>query len=62
MLKEDVIKYFGTMAKLAKALNISVPAISQWGEVIPEKNAYKLQEITNRALVVDSTLYQKKGK
>lgn len=60
MKKEVVLKHFGTMGKVATALGISVPAVSQWGEVIPEKNAYRLQEITNGKLKVQHSLYRKK--
>ncbi|MDY0667416.1 Cro/CI family transcriptional regulator [Pasteurella multocida] len=60
MLKTDVINYFGKLENVAKALSISVSAISQWNEVIPEKNAYKLQDITKGKLKVNRDLYQKK--
>ncbi|MGP1572967.1 Cro/CI family transcriptional regulator [Aggregatibacter segnis] len=58
MLKKDAIKYFGTARKLAKTLRISSAAVSQWGEVIPEKNAYKLQFITKGKLKIDLNLYK----
>lgn len=57
MFKDDVIKFFGNSRKLARVLNISPSAISQWGKVIPEKNAYKLQYLTKGKLKVDSDLY-----
>ena len=50
MLKNDVIAHFGKLENVAKALSISVAAVSQWKDVIPEKNAYRLQEITNGKL------------
>ncbi|HDR1113661.1 TPA: Cro/Cl family transcriptional regulator [Pasteurella multocida] len=59
MLKTDVINYFGKLENVAKALSISVSAISQWNEIIPEKNAYKLQDITKGKLKVNRDLYQK---
>ncbi|MDA5609347.1 Cro/CI family transcriptional regulator [Pasteurella multocida] len=59
MLKTDVINYFGKLENVAKALSISVSAISQWNEVIPEKNAYKLQDLTKGKLKVNRDLYQK---
>ena len=46
MLKENCINHFGTQAALAKELKISSPAISVWGSVIPEKQAFRLQMIT----------------
>nr|DAN28445.1 MAG TPA: DNA-binding transcriptional regulator [Caudoviricetes sp.] len=59
MLKKDVIKHFGTLEKVAIALGISVSAVSQWGDVIPEKNAYRLQEMTDGELSVQHSLYRK---
>lgn len=59
MLKNDVIAHFGKLENIAKALGITVAAVSQWGKVIPEKNAYRLRDITNGKLQVDRDLYQK---
>ncbi len=42
MLKTDVINYFGKLENVAKALSISVSAISQWNEVIPEKKRIQI--------------------
>jgi len=35
MKKSDAIKYFGNPTALAKALGITVQAISQWGDDVP---------------------------
>lgn len=59
MFKKTVLKYYKYPKKIADALMISPAAVSQWGEVIPEKNAYRLQEITNGELKVDSAIYRK---
>lgn len=58
MLKYDCITHFGTQAALAKKLNISSPAISVWGSVIPEKQAFRLQMITGGVLTYDQSHYQ----
>jgi len=58
MLKYDCITHFGTQAALAKELNISSPAISVWGSVIPEKQAFRLQRITDGVLAYDEAHYQ----
>ena len=58
MLKYDCITHFGTQAALAKKLNISSPAISVWGSVIPEKQAFRLQMITGGVLTYDQAHYQ----
>jgi transcriptional repressor of cell division inhibition gene dicB len=60
MFKNIVLNYFNGVTPLAKSLGISKGAISQWGDIIPEKNAYRIQEITNGALKVDTKLYRNK--
>ena len=62
MKKDDVLDHFGTLEKVAVALGISVSAVSQWGDVIPEKNAYRLQEITKGKLKVQHSLYRNSDK
>ena len=58
MLKTDVKKYYGSFAKAARALGISSAAISQWNDIIPEKQAYRLEKITKGQLRVDRNLYE----
>ncbi|XWY20212.1 Cro/CI family transcriptional regulator [Bisgaard Taxon 45] len=58
MYKKDVLAHFERISEVAKVLGISVAAISQWGDVIPEKNAYRLQAITNNQLKIDERLYR----
>jgi hypothetical protein len=57
MRKADVIKHFGTPSAAAEALDISVAAVSSWGEIVPEGSAYKLQVITGGVLKVNPKLY-----
>ena len=61
MRKDTVTDHFGNGAKTAEALGISPQAVSQWGEIIPEGMAYKVQAITGGDLVVDPTLYPRRG-
>lgn len=63
---KDALKYFsdsdgerGAKAKMAKALDVTSGAISQWGELLPEGKAYKLESISNGHLKVDPALYRK---
>lgn len=58
MFKKDVISHFGTLETVANILGISVSAVSQWKEIIPEKNAYRLQELTNGQLKINRELYR----
>lgn len=59
MLKSDLKKYYGSFVKAARALGVSPSAISQWGDVIPEKQAYRLEILTRGKLSVDLSLYRK---
>ncbi|MBF3236873.1 helix-turn-helix domain-containing protein [Aeromonas veronii] len=53
MKKADAINYFGSAAELAKKLNISEAAISQWGETIPKGRAYQIEVLTGGELKAD---------
>ena len=56
MYKKDVIDHFGTQR--AVALGISDAAVSQWKEVIPEKDAYRLEVVTAGALKYQESAYR----
>lgn len=58
MRKHEVIEYFGGVSKTASTLG-SHPAVCRWGEVIPEKQAFVIERITNGKLKYDASLYQK---
>jgi hypothetical protein len=57
MKKETVISYFKSGVNTAKVLNISKASVSGWGEIIPEKQALKLEKITNGELKYEPSLY-----
>ncbi len=61
MYKNDAIKHFGTGVGLADALKISSASISQWGNVIPEKQALRLDRLTNGSLKYNPALYKQVG-
>lgn len=44
MKKSEAIKKLGSAAAVARALNISQPSVSTWGEDIPELRAYQLRD------------------
>lgn len=46
MRKEDVIAYYGDSTKVAVALGIKPSAVYQWGELVPEKRAVRLERMT----------------
>lgn len=59
MLKEKVVKHYGSQRAVSAALGVSDSAVSQWGEVIPERVALKLSRITGGVLAYDSSFYKK---
>lgn len=59
MLKSDVINHYKKRIKIAEALGISPGSISQWGDIIPEKQALKLDRLTQGKLKYDSSVYHK---
>lgn len=44
MKKSEVLKKLGSAAATARALGISQPSVSDWGDDIPELRAYQLRE------------------
>ncbi len=59
MFKERVVKHFGNQTILAKTLRVSCASVSQWGEIIPEKQAMRLERLTEGKLQYDESLYVK---
>lgn len=59
MKKTDAAAYFGSNSKLASALGIAPASVSQWGKIIPEKQALRLDKLTEGSLKYDPTLYKK---
>ena len=46
MYKETVLKFFGNATEVTKLLCLrSSGTVSQWGEIIPEKQALKLEKL-----------------
>ena len=60
MFKSDVIKHFKTATAVWTALGITSGAVSQWPELIPEKQAMRLSLMTNNQLKYNPDLYNKK--
>ncbi|BBR82654.1 DNA-binding transcriptional regulator DicC [Klebsiella quasipneumoniae] len=59
MLKNQVVEYYGGITKTAIALGVTHSAVCQWGNVIPQKQAFVIERITNGKLKYDASLYQK---
>jgi len=45
MKTSEAIKLFGSVKALADALEITVHAIYQWGESVPELRVYQIRDI-----------------
>ena len=58
MYKKTAIDHFGTNILLAQVLKLTPGATSQWGKIIPEKQALKLEKLTNGHLRYDQKLYE----
>ena len=56
MKKIDVIEYFGSAAKTARALRISRAAVCMWTDELSDATAFKVELVTNGALKSDETL------
>ncbi len=46
MRKKQVVKHFGGITKAAQALNISRQAVSKWPDIVPIKQAWKIERLT----------------
>ncbi|EHM6109635.1 MULTISPECIES: Cro/CI family transcriptional regulator [Citrobacter] len=57
MFKNDALAFFGSATKLAQAAGVSLPAVSRWGNVIPERRAARLDRVTDGALKYDPEFY-----
>ncbi|TAI75708.1 hypothetical protein C1459_22350, partial [Klebsiella pneumoniae] len=57
MLKTQVVEYYGGISKTAIALGVTHSAVCQWGNVIPQKQAFVIARITNGKLKYDAKLY-----
>ena len=59
MLKSDVLQFFGSNTATAQGLGISPSAVTQWKEIVPEKQAYRIEKLSDGELKVNPALYQK---
>ena len=57
VLSEDVFSYFGNKARTARFLGYSKASVGEWGEVVPEISALRLELLTDKELVLDPSLY-----
>lgn len=50
MKTADAIRFYGSVAKLADALNITPQAVYDWGDLVPRGRAFELQVLTRGEL------------
>lgn len=62
MYKASVLNHFGGTVKTAGALGISHSAVCQWTEIVPEKQALRIDRITKGRLKYDPSLYIQNSK
>lgn len=56
MLTKDAIAYFGSQAKLARALGIKQQSVADWRDEVPDVQQLKLERITGGALKADPSI------
>jgi hypothetical protein len=61
MRKRDVLARFDGPVKTAAALGITRSAVAQWGDLVPERIAWRVQHLTDGALSVNTRLYRRKS-
>ena len=59
MKTSDAVRHFGSRVKIAAALSCTRSAVYQWGEIVPEGSAYKLQALAKGKVKVDPAAYVK---
>lgn len=57
MNKSEATAFFNTQREIALLLGVTEQAVSQWGDIIPEGAALKLEKLTNGKLKYDASLY-----
>jgi len=58
MLKTEALKFFGSKMAIARALGVKRQAIQGWGEVVPIRRAFVLQDLSRGKLKVKPELYR----
>lgn len=55
MKKIDVINYFGSVAKTARALRINESTVYRWGEELSDKTAFKVELVTKGKFLTEES-------
>ena len=62
MEKQAVIEHFGSYAEVARLLGISRQAVHKWPDVIPFRQAYRIEKATGGELKLDDRRYEAEDK
>ena len=57
MKTNDVLTHFGGKRATAEALGLSTQAVQAWKSIIPQKQAWRIDRLTNGVLKIDEALY-----
>ena len=57
MKTNDVLTHFGGKRATAEALGLSTQAVQAWKTIIPQKQAWRIDRLTNGVLKIDEALY-----
>lgn len=60
MYTNDAVQHFGGRRQLAEALGITRQAVEQWGAVVAEGVAWRLQVMTGGKLIVNEAKYKRR--
>jgi DNA-binding transcriptional regulator YdaS (Cro superfamily) len=58
MKKADAIAYFGSVSKLAAALGLGQPSVSEWGDIVPPLRQLQIQHLTGGRLQAEPEVFQ----
>jgi transcriptional repressor of cell division inhibition gene dicB len=56
MRTDEVVKYFGSQAAVARALNIKPPSVADWGEFVPPLRQLQIEALTDGKLRADTSI------
>jgi DNA-binding transcriptional regulator YdaS (Cro superfamily) len=54
MKTSEAVGFFGTKAEVARQAGVSRSRVSQWGEYVPELQAYRLERASGGKLKADT--------
>ncbi|GAB6263939.1 Cro/CI family transcriptional regulator [Photobacterium sp. R1] len=53
MKTSEVVQFFGSKSKVARALKVHRSTVTNWGEEVPELQAYRIEKLTKGKLKAD---------